>query len=199
MSGLGSVDSDLTRRTNLLNSIQAFQSEMLHAVSGLARGNAVYDNATAYSDTMAKMLQMLGDPQTEINIRAGGNAGKEAVKMMNSYDALLASRKKMWEADLYDPTGAASMQLANQERVAAQAKTVQAAEKVAFWEKVTNVDNPFSPVGILSTIKKYAIWFLVIGGVVLAAPVVFPAVGKLIGHARSPSPSKVAANRRRSR
>jgi hypothetical protein len=197
--GLGSIDSDLTRRVNLLNSIQSFQSELLHAVSGLSRGNAAFDNATAYADTMAKMLQQLGDSQVEVGIRAGGNAGKEATKMMNSYDKLLASRRAMWDADLKDPSGGASMELANKERLAAQAKTVQAAENVAFWEKVTDINNPFSPVGILSTVKKYAIWFLIIGGVVLAAPVLFPAVGKLIGHARRPesSPSKVAANRRR--
>lgn len=206
LGGLGAaLDDNLKRRTELLYAIQAFQSELLHAIDGLGKSD-IRDNATAYADTMARMLSTLGDKQYEINLRAGGDAGADVVKMMNSYDKLLASRKQMWEADLNDPSGAASKMLAEQQWQAAQAKTVSAAENVAFWEKVTNVDNPFSPVGILGTIKRYAIWGLVIGGIILAAPMLFPAIGKLIGHARHPEPrpappppQPVAANRRRRR
>lgn len=201
LSGLGSIDGDLQRRAALLSSIQAFQSELLHAVDGMPRGVAVRDNAVAYADTMAKMLQQLGSREVEVGIRAGGDAGKEAVKQMNSYDRLLASRKAMWNADLADTSGSTSMALAQQEHTAAQANTVAAAENVKFWEGVTNIDNPFSPVGILDTVKKYAIWGLVIGGVVLAAPTLFPAIGKLIGSARkqpsAPPATPVVANRRR--
>lgn len=196
MAGLGaSLQSNVSRRQNLLGSIQAFQSELYHAVDGLAKGAEIRDNAYAYADTMARMLSTLGDQQNEINLQAGGKAAEYVVKMMDSYDKLLASRKAMWNADLNDPSGAASRSLAQQEWQQAQANTVAAAERVAFWEKVTNVDNPFSPVGILSTIKRYAVAFLVIGGVVLAAPVLFPAIGKMIGQARTPQPVK--PNRRK--
>lgn len=198
MFGLGSVTSDLQRRTSLLGSIGAFRNEMQGVVANMPKCT-LKDNATAYSDVMDKMTQTLGAQQYEIDLRAGGNAANEVVRMMNSYDALLAARKEMWASDLADPSGQASMALADEARKQAQARTVQAGENIEFWEKVTDIDNPFSPLSIFATIKKYAIWGLVIGGVVLSAPVLFPAVGKLIGHARKPqsAPKPVTANRRR--
>jgi len=198
MGGLGSLASDLDRRQKLLGSLNVFASEMGHAVDGLGKGNTIYDNAQAYLGAIGKMIDTLGDNQYAIDLQAGGAAAKQVQSMMNSYERLLASRKAMWAADLQDPSGGQSMVLAEKDRNAATAKTIAAAENVKFWEGVTDINNPFSPVGILDTIKKYAIWGLVIGGVVLAAPVLFPAIGKLIGHARQPSaPAPVKANRRR--
>jgi len=198
MGGLGSLASDLDRRTKLVASIQSFYSEVGHAIDGLSRGNFYYDKAKVYLDTMQKMIDTLGDNQYAIDLQAGGAAAKQVQSMMNSYDRLLVLAKEKWAADLQDPTGATSDAIDQKIRNAATAKTIAAAENVKFWEGVTDINNPFSPVGILDTIKKYAIWGLVIGGVVLAAPVLFPAIGKLIGHARQPSaPAPVKANRRR--
>ena len=203
LMGLGSADTDLQRLSALKNSIQAFQSELLHAVDGMSK-STIKDNAIAYADVMAGMLKHFDLERPDVQLRAGGNEAKKAVKFMNSYDELLAMRKAMWEADLNDPSGAASMYVVQQKHNQNLANAAHAAENVEFWEKVTNIDNPFSPLSIFSTIKRYAIWGLVIGGVVLAAPVMFPAIGKLIGHARTPKPAPapsapqaVAANRRR--
>jgi len=191
LMGLGSVDNDLQRAKDLASAAQAFQSELLHAVDGMPKSE-VRDNATAYASVADKVRWKASHPDIASGIMAGGKAAKDMLSLIKGGEQTLAETKKMWDADLNDPSGAASMEVAKQIDLVSRAQQTSAGEKNAFWIKATDVKNPFSPLSIFSTIKRYAIWGLVIGGVVLAAPVMFPAIGKLIGHARtkpSPAPS----------
>ena len=212
--GMGSTDSDLQRLAKLKADIQMFRNELRMYIGSGTRKSTVDDNAKVYADVMDGMLKQFDRQLPDAQLRAGGDQAKEAIKFMNSYDTLLASRKAMWAADLKDASGAASMAIAKKAHDDALVNSASAAENVQFWEKVTNIDNPFSPVSIFSSLKGYAIWGLVIGGLVLATPILIPmvkSIGGAISDARArsaarrapppppPAPTPVAANSRRRR
>jgi hypothetical protein len=174
---LGNNDDDVATWHTLVNDLTNWEYEIRQAADSAPADSALAKNGPAYAQALMRAREQLVFPQMEGYIRAGGSTGKNMMKMIASFRELLTNRKALYLADQADSTGGQSAAIAQADYTEAVTDEAKSAERVEFWNKVTDVNNPFSLVGALSNIKALAIGALVVGGIILLLPSIFRTIG----------------------
>jgi hypothetical protein len=173
----GDYDSDVEAFNALRLKLQNLENEIRAAGTLAPEGSALAKNGPAYAQALMRAWQVM-DPALSNHIQAGGDKRDNVLRMVKSFEELYQSRLSLYQADKVDASGQASYGIAMQEYNAAQTDLLKREEKAEFWEKVTDVNNPFSPIGILEGIKGTALLALGVGAAIILLPPLLGAMGR---------------------
>jgi hypothetical protein len=194
---LGPSDKSLISR---LNETRAKYNKLVADIFNARNTNSLikkmYGTYQSAASMTLRQLTASGVASPEVRIKAGGDNKSNVEKELDEADRVYAKLSKMVDADLQDPSGKTGDALAKEYYGTAVAESLRREQTAATWEAITDIKNPFSPLSILESIKKYATWVLIGGGLIIAAPFIIKAVtGGVRGY--KTIRKEVAANRYR--